>query len=298
MIGSAAGQEALHKLGVLHPLVLGEPFRLRGDTPAWISHIPFAFWLVLALRPRRFVELGTHTGVSFSAFCQAISTLGLETEAYAVDTWQGDEHAGFYGDLIFNDVSGFTTERYGSFSHLLRMTFDEALEHFTDGSIDLLHIDGLHTYDAVKHDFETWRPKLSRGAVVLFHDTQVREGGFEVWRLFAELAARYPSFEFAHGHGLGVICMDGEVPQPLDLLLQPPGCDLPTDVNESVQGFFATLGHNWVQRGLSEVRLKAQIRELEVRLVQSQEARHSPETMGGLWGPLRKKLRLGGAVPP
>ncbi|MEI2642880.1 MAG: class I SAM-dependent methyltransferase [Candidatus Nanopelagicales bacterium] len=46
--------------------------------------------------------------------------------------------------------------RYPGFSYLMRMYFHEALDHFEDESIDLLHIDGLHTYDAVKEDFTTW----------------------------------------------------------------------------------------------------------------------------------------------
>jgi len=29
---------------------------------AWLEHIPFAFWVVDTLRPRKIVELGTHYG--------------------------------------------------------------------------------------------------------------------------------------------------------------------------------------------------------------------------------------------
>ena len=71
----------------------------------WIEHAPFAFWVCAALRPRHFIELGTHYGYSYFAFCQAIDRLGLGTTAYAVDTWQGDEHAGFYDESVFRSVA-------------------------------------------------------------------------------------------------------------------------------------------------------------------------------------------------
>src|SRR5690606_29004763 len=102
-----------------------------------------------------------HTGNSYLAMCQSVVESNLDTRCYAVDTWQGDEHAAHYGEEIFVDLCGHHHPRYASFSNLLRMTFDDALTYFPDGSIDLLHIDGLHTYDAVKHDFDTWFPKLA-----------------------------------------------------------------------------------------------------------------------------------------
>ena len=175
------------------------------EASAWIEHIPFAFWIMEAFGPSCFVELGTHTGVSYLAFCQAAQKLGIETRGYAVDTWQGDEHTGFYGEEVFQKLSQIHDRRYGYFSRLVRTTFDEAVRHFDDGSIELLHIDGLHTYEAVKHDFETWRPKLAPRALVLLHDTNVRERDFGVFRLWRELAQTHAHFEFLHGHGLGVL---------------------------------------------------------------------------------------------
>ena len=127
----------------------------------WHGHIPFAFWIVEALRPKVLVELGTYNGGSYCAFCQAVKELDLSTACYAVDTWEGDAQSGFYGEEVFKTLSDYHGPRYSALSRLLRSTFDEALEHFPEGSIDLLHIDGFHTYEAIKHDFTGWLSKLS-----------------------------------------------------------------------------------------------------------------------------------------
>ena len=204
---------------------------------AWIEHAPFAFWICEALRPRRFVELGTHFGYSYFAFCQAIERLGLGTAAYAVDTWKGDEHSGFYDEGVFRSVTTRNNDKYAAFSCLIRSTFRDALDYFNDGSIDLLHIDGRHFYDDVKNDFTLWRAKLTENAVVLFHDTNVREREFGVWKFFEKVAAQHPSFQFFHGYGLGVLILGHRVPAPLVPLLEAS-----RETAHQIRAAYATLG--------------------------------------------------------
>jgi O-antigen biosynthesis protein len=172
---------------------------------SWIEHIPFAFLLIQKLKPKTLVELGAHTGNSYNAFCQAVKCYGNNTLCYAVDTWEGDTQAGFYNESVFQDLASYQNNKYREFSTLIKSTFDKALGQFEDQSIDLLHIDGLHTYDAVKHDFETWLPKMSEKGVILFHDTEVYRDDFGVWKLWKEIHEHYPSFNFKHGYGLGVL---------------------------------------------------------------------------------------------
>jgi hypothetical protein len=99
------------------------------------------------------------------------------------------------------------------------MLFADALNHFDNESIDLLHIDGLHTYDAVKEDFTTWYPKVKPGGVILFHDVYARMMDFGAWKYWQEIAKEYPSFEFRHGFGLGVLRKPGG-PAPTSPLLK------------------------------------------------------------------------------
>ena len=205
---------------------------------AWVEHTPFAAWLIEAVQPRCLVELGTLHGVSYFTFCEVVQRIGCGTRCFAVDTWEGDEHTGFYDNEVWRHVAQMNT-RYAAFSTLLRRLFDDALPEFEDGSIDLLHIDGRHFYDDVKHDFLSWVPKLSSSAVVIFHDTNVHQRDFGVWKLWRELKTQYPSFEFLHGNGLGVLAFGPSVPPALQGLFS--ASEVP-EKEAAVRAAYARLG--------------------------------------------------------
>ena len=162
----------------------------------WAGHRAFAYDYVRNERPSCIVELGSYYGCSAFAFLQAMKDGGIAGSFYAVDTWEGDSFTkndyreDIYGqykeiqDTCFSDWDfsfekdssgkdlhkrdtisdkdlhkGDTTSDKGA--HMLRMTFDEAVRLFEDDSIDLLHIDGSHLYEDVKHDFLTWKNKVA-----------------------------------------------------------------------------------------------------------------------------------------
>jgi predicted O-methyltransferase YrrM len=185
---------------------------------SWLEHAPFGFWLIDALRPHSIVELGTYSGYSFAVFCQAVQTLNLDCRCYGVEHREGDARTGSYGEEIFRAINDHIETHYKSFSSLIRSNFDQARAHFADGSIDLLHIDGCHSYKAALEDFMSWRSRLSKSGVVLFHHTNVCQQGFGVARLWQELARDHKHFEFVHGLGLGVLGAGETFPAPLEYL--------------------------------------------------------------------------------
>jgi O-antigen biosynthesis protein len=218
-----------------YKLISRAPARMYKGS-SWAEHTPFALFLIEILRPQMIVELGTQRGVSYAAFCQGVEELKLPSRCFAVDTWRGDAHATHYKETVFTEWNAYH-HRYESFSKLLRMTFDEALDSFQSGSIDLLHIDGLHTYEAVRHDYESWLPKMSDRGVILFHDTMETERNFGVYKLWVEIAPRCPSFNFEHGHGLGVLAVGANQPPAfLDFL------EVANERPEAIRGLFAALG--------------------------------------------------------
>ncbi|MEP9379032.1 class I SAM-dependent methyltransferase [Aquabacter sp. CN5-332] len=171
---------------------------------AWSRLIPILFALFAIARPRRFVELGVHNGMSFFAGCQVAKHLQTGTDCIAVDSWVGDPHASFHDSSVFDEFKRNLVRDYPD-AHFIQGMFSHARDCFEDESIDLLHIDGYHTYEAVKDDFDTWLSKMSDTGIIIFHDINVHERNFGVWQFWRELEKRYLGLSFMHSHGLGVL---------------------------------------------------------------------------------------------
>ena len=187
---------------VVSPAYLGPQIeRYLGDS--WCMHLPFAYDLMRELAPKVFVELGVKQGESYFSFCQSAAENKINVRCYGIDSWRGDIQTGNLDPEMQHEVAEYNWQ-YSSFSELKAMLFAEALGDFTDATIDLLHIDGTHTYDDVKADFESWLPKLSPNGIVLLHDVILRDRGFGVWKLWEEIAREDNSFLFEFGYGLGV----------------------------------------------------------------------------------------------
>ena len=204
---------------------------------AWTEHVPFAMFLMNAMRPRIFVELGAFRGVSYCAFCQSAKESRTGTKCFAVDTWEGDAHAGALEKDVLEILREHHDPLYGDFSTLVQSTFDDALTEFEEKSVDLLHIDGYHTYEAVSHDFNTWLPKMSDCGIVLFHDTNVWREDFGVWKFWAELTKKYPHFEFMHCNGLGVLAVGANYADKLKPLFEADA-----EQTEKIRKLFHGLG--------------------------------------------------------
>ena len=241
------------------------------DKPsAWIQHVPFMAWCVRMLQPRSYVELGTHWGISFFTAVQTAKFLKIPLTARAIDLWEGDHQAGAYGNEVHDHVSARAKKFTGV--TLTRSLFSDARKLVADGSVDLLHIDGLHTYEAVTEDFETWLSCMSDRGVILFHDVRETKLDFGVHRLWAELEKRYPSFTFDHGHGLGVLCVGSNVPAEFKALADIDE----TEAGEELRKVFWTLGAalDW-QPALDRQRtyLEGKMADLEHDVRQAEEAK-------------------------
>jgi predicted O-methyltransferase YrrM len=115
------------------------------------------------------VEIGSYTGQSTTMFADEVKIV------IAIDPFMND-----YDD---NDVTchsaDIPTEVYTKFlenispykniSHI-RMTSDDAIKTLENLKVDLVYIDGVHTYDQVKKDIENYKPIIKAGGLICGHD--------------------------------------------------------------------------------------------------------------------------------
>jgi predicted O-methyltransferase YrrM len=138
----------------------------------------FEHWQLLEIlaqmQPARILEIGVHTGLNLKAFYdafQGVALYGIEPEP---------EHLQFKN---FNLIKGRSQDN------------DVIVEAARSAPYDFIFIDGDHTYEAVKRDFEIYEALVRQGGIIGFHDIMRPAGiapGVEVRKFWDELRAAQP----------------------------------------------------------------------------------------------------------
>jgi predicted O-methyltransferase YrrM len=140
------------------------------------GHALFLFNLTRALRARHVVEIGFGGGNSAVAFLLALRETG-----------------GVLTSIDVHSPSSQALERIdavGGRAHwrFIEAASDEAVSTVRSlAPIDVLLIDGCHSYDQCRRDYLHYAPLVRRGGYVLFHDSSTIEG---VMTFVDELVAR------------------------------------------------------------------------------------------------------------
>jgi hypothetical protein len=112
-------------------------------------------------------------GVKSGGLTAKLASLLPDAHIWAVDPWR------FYPDwpswdnakhLRHERQFDLVKNRYPSQILKMKMTSLEAAEKLPDQSLDLVFLDGDHSYSAVKADIEAWLPKVRRGGILSGHD--------------------------------------------------------------------------------------------------------------------------------
>lgn len=125
---------------------------------------------VEAQRPRRIVEIGTSNGGSLFLFARVATP---DAVLISVDLPRGEFGGGYphWRSTLYRSFAGD-----GQRIHLLRAdshqeeTLGQVSAALGGEPIDFLFIDGDHTYEGVKRDFEMYEPLVGDGGLIALHD--------------------------------------------------------------------------------------------------------------------------------
>ncbi|MCS5694107.1 class I SAM-dependent methyltransferase [Cyanobium sp. FGCU-6] len=129
----------------------------------------------LAKTAKQIAEIGSYVGASASCFGMATKDFGAK-RIICIDTWNNDAMTEGNRDTWKEFCEN--TEDFRQFITPVRGFSTLVLEQIRSitSELDLLLIDGDHSYEGVKADWEAYKALLREGSTVVFHDIGWAEG--------------------------------------------------------------------------------------------------------------------------
>jgi chromosome segregation ATPase len=233
-----------------------------------LEHVPFAFWLVDALRPRVVVQIGTADATAYFAICQAVERLGLETDCFALEGFTPraqDESKRAESARDYHDA------HYRTFSRWIPRGLARTSSQFSSGTVDLLHVSDTLAHDEFVRLLEEWRPKMSEQAVLLIDGTRSTAPAAAAPRIYRELRTEFAGFELPFGEGVGLVAIGSRPDDRMDRFLRT--CEAEPDRRTLIEAF-GRLGRacvDAVEAKTQEARANTSLAELRTYKIEVQE---------------------------
>ena len=165
------------------------------------------------INPQVIMEIGTANGGTLFSFCKLAQG---DATIISIDLPKGS-FGGGYPDWKIPFYKAFAKREQKLY--LLRKdshkqdTLEEIKKILNGNQLDFLFIDGDHSYEGVKKDFEMYSSFVKKGAIVAFHDIapnglpELTGGVPKFWK---EIKNKYNFYEYVEninqeGYGIGVL---------------------------------------------------------------------------------------------
>lgn len=178
------------------------------------SEIRSLLHVVRELKPVRLMEIGTANGGTLFLLAKAAAPNAHIISVDMPGGWFGGGYPRFKARLFkaFTHASQ-RLDLIRADSHV-SSTVDSVRQLLSGQPLDFLLIDGDHTYEGVKQDFETYSPLVRPGGLVAFHDIMSNpfESSSQVHVFWNEVKQNHRADEFVAdrsqaGLGIGALWM-------------------------------------------------------------------------------------------
>lgn len=130
---------------------------------------------VIDIKESTIIEIGAYAGESTEIFATKFKEV-ITIDPY-VNDYDKNDAACQYMDLVdVYKVFQSVTSKYPNIKHI-KKTSDEAFEELQHIKVDVVYIDGLHTYEQVKKDILNYMPMIKSNGFLSGHDYSEHWGG-------------------------------------------------------------------------------------------------------------------------